>query len=191
MKLLFTLLSFLYLTPSTVKPTVNTSVPFAVVKDAVEDEKYPVLPDNISRLFYVQRSPNSNTIVYELNTEKNGKLNTEEPVHVYWIRYNEKGQKEELNYIQRKFAYGITSKALPNDQFDIRFVSYKKFPLTLMKGNDGKYHIFATVNQKPMYITRIFLKIEGGSFWLPNVKYVEIKGIETSTGKEIVERFKP
>jgi len=191
MKLLFTLLTFLYLTPSTVKPIVQKTKPLTGVVNTIEDEKFPTLPDNISRLFYVQRSPNINTIVYELNTEKNGKLNVEEPVHVYWIRYNEKGQKEDLSYIQRKFAYGLTSKALPNDQFDIRFVSYKKFPLTLMKGNDGKYHIFANVNQKPMYITRVFLKIEGGSFWLPNVKYVEIKGIETSTGKEIVERFKP
>ena len=191
MKLLFTLLSFLYLTPSTVKTTVQKSAPLADVANTFQDEKFPTLPDNISRLFYVQRSPNINTIVYELNADKNGKLNTEEPIHVYWIRYGEKGQKEELSYIQRKFAYGLTTKALPNDQYDIRFVSYKKFPLTLMKGNDGKYHIFATVNQKPMYISRIFLKIEGGSFWLPNVKYVEIKGIETSTGKEIVERFKP
>ncbi len=191
MKLLFTLLSFLYLAPTTVKHKIYKPIPVIAVANTIDDDKYPVLPDNISRLFYVQRSPNTNTIVYELNTEKNGRLNANEPVHVYWLRYNEKGQKEELSYMQRKFAYGLTSKALPNDQFDIRFVSYKKFPLTLMKGNDGKYHIFATVNQKPMYITRIFLKIEGGSFWLPNVKYVEIKGIETSTGKEIVERFKP
>ena len=191
MKLLFTLLSFLYLTPSTVKTQIQKSAPVVTVANDTDDDKYTVLPDNISRLFYVQRSPNTNTIVYELNADKNGKLNSEEPIHVYWIRYNEKGQKEELNYIQRKFAYGLTSKPLANDQYDIRFVSYKKFPLTLMKGNDGKYHIFATVNQKPMYITRVFLKIEGGSFWLPNVKYVEIKGIETSTGKEIVERFKP
>ncbi len=191
MKLLFTLLSFLYLTPSTVKTTVQKSAALPEVANTFQDEKFPTLPDNISRLFYVQRSPNINTIVYELNSDKNGKLDKDEPVHVYWIRYGEKGQKEELSYIQRKFAYGLTSKALPNDQYDIRFVSYKKFPLTLMKGNDGKYHIFATVNQKPMYISRVFLKIEGGSFWLPNVKYVEIRGIETSTGKEIVERFKP
>ena len=190
MKLLFTLLSFIYLTPLTIKSVAQKKAP-VVAANTIDDEKYPALADNISRLFYVQRSPNSNTIVYELNVGKNGQLDTEEPMHVYWLRYAEKGQKEELNYIQRKFAYGVVTKPQGRDKYDVRFVSYKKFPLTLMKGDDGKYHIFATVNQKEMALSRIFIKIEGGSFWLPNVKYVEMKGTDPSTGKEITERFKP
>ena len=191
MKLLFTLLSIIYLNTVNIKPTVTKAAPITSVTEIIEDEKYPALPDNISRLFYVQRSPNNNTIVYELNTGKNGQLDAENPLHVYWIRYAEKGQKEELNYIQRKFAYGVVTKPLGRDKYDVRFVSYKKFPLTLMKAEDGKYHIFATVNQKEMALSRIFIKIEGGSFWLPNVKYVEMKGTDPSTGKEITERFKP
>ena len=149
------------------------------------------LPASVSRLFYVQRTPNSNTIVYELNLGSDGKPNEETPVHPYWIRYNEKGQKEELGYIQRKFAYGVTSKSLGNGKYDIRFVSYKKFPLTLMKGADGKYHIFATISQRQFIVNRIFVKIEGGSFWVPNVRFVEFKGTDTATGKEVTERFKP
>ena len=153
--------------------------------------KYPDLPASIQKLLYVQRDPNTNTIVYELNKDKNGNLNREEPVHPYWIKYAESGQKEELNYIQRKFAYGLVTKPLSNDRFDIRFVSYKKFPLTLMKSSDGNYHIFATVTQKQVILNRIFVKIEGGSFWIPNVMYVELKGTDPLTGSEIVERFKP
>ena len=191
MKLLFTLLSFIYLTPVNVKPVVQKKAPVITISNTIDEEKYPALADNISRLFYVQRSPNINTIVYELNVGKNGQLDPENPMHVYWLRFSEKGQKEELNYIQRKFAYGVVTKPLGRDKYDVRFVSYKKFPLTLMKAEDGKYHIFATVNQKEMALSRIFIKIEGGSFWLPNVKYVEMKGIDPSTGKEFSERFKP
>ncbi len=191
MKLLFTLLSFIYISTPAVKPDAYKPAKTVVLNNSADDDKMPVLPDNINRLFYVQRSSNTNTIVYELNAGKNGQLDTDNPVHPYWIRYGEQGQKEELNYIQRKFAYGIVAKQTGNDQYDIRFVSYKKFPLTLMKGNDGKYHIFATINQKQMALSRVFVKIEGGSFWLPNVKYVELKGIEPSTGREIIERFKP
>ena len=152
---------------------------------------YPTPPASSERLFYVQRTPNANTIVYDLNLNSEGKLNTEQPVKVYWLKYAEKGQKEELNYIQRKFAYGLNTKALNNGSYDIRFVSYKKFPLTLMKGGDGKYHIFASVAQKQVILNRIFVKIEGGSFWIPNVVYVEVKGTDPETGKEIVDRFKP
>lgn len=191
MKLLFTLLSFIYLIPANVKPVVQKKAPVVTVSNKIDEEKYPALADNISRLFYVQRSPNINTIVYELNVSKNGQLDPENPMHVYWLRFSEKGQKEELNYIQRKFAYGVVTKPLGRDRYDVRFVSYKKFPLTLMKAEDGKYHIFATVNQKEMALSRIFIKIEGGSFWLPNVKYVEMKGTDPSTGKEFSERFKP
>ena len=60
-----------------------------------------------------------------------------------------------------------------------------------MKSADGKYHIFALIAQKQILLNRIFVKIEGGSFWLPNVKYVEVKGTDQITGREIVERFKP
>jgi hypothetical protein len=159
--------------------------------NAGTDLDYPVPPINSQRLFYLQRTSNVNTIVYDLNLTGDGKLNIDEPVKAYWIRYAENGQKQDLNYIQRKFAYGLTSKALDNGNYDIRFVSYKKFPLTLMKAGDGKYHIFASIAQKQVMLNRIFVKIDGGSFWLPNVSYVEVKGSDPVTGKEIVERFKP
>lgn len=158
---------------------------------ALSGNPYQALPANVERLFYVQRTPNANTIVYELNINSDGKLNEDEPVHPYWIRYHDKGEKADLNFIQRKFAYGVTSKNLGNGKFDIRFVSYKKFPLTLMKGSDGKYHIFATISQHQLIVNRIFLRIEGGSFWVPNVRFVEFKGTDPVTGKEITERFKP
>ncbi|MBD1391720.1 DUF4833 domain-containing protein [Mucilaginibacter glaciei] len=155
-------------------------------------QAFPTPPADANRLFYVQRSSNINTLIYDLNIDKKtGRPDEDSPVHPYWIRYNERGQKEELNYIQRKFAYGLTSKAVGNDKYDIRFVSYKKFPLTLMKASDGKYRIFATVNQKQMMLNYVFIKIEGGSFWLPNVVYVELKGTDPVSGKEITERFKP
>ena len=153
---------------------------------------FPLPPAGPNRLFYLQRTSNINTMIYELNTDKEtGKPDAQTPVHAYWIRYNEKGQKEELNYIHRKFAYGLVQKPLGNDKYDIRFVSYKKFPLTLMKAADGKYHIFAIVAQKQVMLNYVFIKIEGGSFWLPNVIYVELKGTDPATGKEITERFKP
>jgi hypothetical protein len=191
MKSFFLLLSFLYITSlitnSGSGKLVNNSS-FSVTPTV--DDKFPVPPVNINSLFFVQRSPNVNTIVYELNN-KNGQLDTTNPIHVYWLRYADKGQKEELSYLQRKFAYGLTTTPKGNDQYDVRFVSYKKFPLTLMKTVDGKYHIFATIQQKQMMLSRIFIKIEGGSFWLPNVVYVELQGTDPSTGREITEHFKP
>ncbi len=193
-RLLYTLTAFAMLTvtlPFAAKAAEN--LPADTTKNLYQmpGNPYQALPANVNRLFYVQRTPNANTIVYELNLGENGQPDAEQPVHAYWIRYTEGSKKDELNFIQRKFAYGLTSKPLGNGKYDIRFVSYKKFPLTLMKAADGKYHIFATISQRQFIVNRIFVRIEGGSFWVPNVRFVEFKGTDPATGKEVTERFKP
>jgi len=152
-------------------------------------QNFPVPTGNPYQLFYLQRTPNTNTIVCELNVNK-GVLNTEEPVHVFWIRYGEQGQREELSFIQRTFAYGIKSEKVSNDKYDLHFVSYKKYHMYLMKGANNKYNVYAPINQKQAILERIFVKINGGTFWKPNVEYVEIKGIDPGTGKEVTERMK-
>jgi phosphatidylglycerophosphate synthase len=153
--------------------------------------KFPVPKGISNQLFYLQRDPNTNTIICELNADVKGVVDKDEPVHVYWIRYADNKEKKELGYVQRKFAYGIESKALGKDQYELRFVAHKKLPMYLSKSdNDKKYHVYVTVNNKKIEIERIFLRIEGGSFWLPNVKYVEIKGMNTATNNPITERIK-
>lgn len=148
-------------------------------------------PKNIDNmLFYIQRDPNTNTAIYAINYQENGKINKSNPIKAYWIRYAEKGEKKDFNYIQRKYAYGIESKTVNNDEFELQFVSYKKLPLTLKKiGSDQKYHVFVNVNQKKIQVEKIFVRIEGGSFWLPNVKYAEVTGIDASSNKIITERM--
>lgn len=153
--------------------------------------KFPVPKGISNQLFYLQRDPNTNTIICSLNEDENGIVNKSEPVKVYWIRYDENGEKKELGYIQRKFAYGIETKAIAKDQYELRFVSHKKLPMYLVKSpDDKKYHVYVTVNNKKIQIERIFLRIEGGSFWLPNVKYVDIKGVNTLTKTATTERIK-
>jgi len=153
--------------------------------------KFPTPKGISNQLFYLQRDPNTNTIICELNVDRDGEVNKNEPIKVYWIRFGENGKKEDLSYIQRKFAYGIQTKSIGDDQYELRFVSHKKLPLYLMKSaEDKKYHVYVTVNKKKIQLDRIFVRIEGGSFWLPNVKYVELKGINTANKTQIIERIK-
>ena len=153
--------------------------------------KFPTPKGIANTLFYLQRDPNINTIIYELNLNADGAVNASEPVKAYWMRYADKGNKEDLSYVQRKFAYGIQSKALGNDEYELRFVSHKKLPLLLKKSaTDKKYHVYITANDKRIMLDRIFVRIEGGSYWLPNVKYVELTGTNTKTTSPIVERIK-
>jgi hypothetical protein len=155
----------------------------------IAQDKFPVPEGNPNQLFYLQRNWNTNTIVCELNV-KDGILDPDDPVKVFWIRYHENGQKEDLSFVQRKFAYGMKTTLLDKEKYELRFVSYKNFPMYLMKGNDNKFSVYATINNKLAILQRIFIKLNGGSVWAPKVEYFEIKGIDTATGKEVVERLK-
>ncbi len=186
-------LPFNYFTKSLIVVTILVNI---MAQNLLAQSKNPSplnfpTPKNIDNmLFYIQRDPNTNTAVYALNYQENGKINKSNPIKAYWIRYAEKGEQKDFSYIQRKFAYGIESKTLNNEEFEFQFVSYKKFPLTLKKmDSDQKYHVFASVNQKRIQVEKIFVRIEGGSFWLPNVKYAEVTGIDASSNKTITERI--
>jgi hypothetical protein len=142
-------------------------------------------------MFYLQRNPNANTVVYELNKTAQGNLDEQAPIHAYWIRYAEGGERKELSFIQSKFAYGLKARKLGKDNFELKFVSYSRLPLYLRRAPDGRYQVYTTINQKEAMLDRIFVRIEGGTFWVPNVLYVELQGREAATGKIIAGRFKP
>jgi len=146
-------------------------------------------PKNIDRmLFYLQRDPNTNTVIYALNLQSNGILNSSEPVSAYWIRYGENAEKKDLGYIQRKFAYGLSSKKINKDKYELRFVSHKSLPMYLIKnGKNGSYMVTVMLNNKNIKISRLFIRIVGGSFWVPNVRYALIEGIDLYTEKSVTE----
>lgn len=156
---------------------------------AAAQEGFPVPTGNARQLFYLQRTSNTNTIVYELNLKK-GVLDTDNPVHVYWIRYAEKGQTAELSWVQRVFAYGVRIKSYPDSSYRVRLVSYAGYSMFLKKGPDGKYRLYAPINGRMMILNHIFVKITGGSMWSPDIEYFEVSGFDPATGKAVAERKK-
>jgi len=179
-------------TPGVILPTNSPGVLHprpAIINDPVDT--FPIPPTNPNSLFYLQRTPNTNTIICELN-EKNGVLDSDEPVKVLWIRYTEQRQRAELSFIQRHFAYGLKEKDMGNGVYELRFVSYKKVPMYLMKSpTDNRHHVYVTIDGHQAVLSRVYIRIDpGGTFWAPNVKYLELKGVDTQTGKELTQRLK-
>ena len=156
-----------------------------------EPDQFPVPANVPGLLFYIQRDPNTNTICYQLNMDEQGHLSEKNPVNMFWIRYPEGGGRKELNYLQRKFAYGINAKATGKSTYELRSVAYSKLPLYLRRDNKNEYHVYASIDNKQCILSRVFIRIDGGTFWSPNVLYIELKGTEIATGKTIVQRIKP
>ncbi len=167
-----------------------SNLPLGDAAPPLAGPSWPVPVGVANQLFYLQRDPNTNTVIYQLNVNSAGRLDEDEPVRVFWIRYDEQGQRKDLNYIQRKFAYGLTAKRVAADRYTLKFAAYDKVPFYLMKSSvDNAFHVFTVIGNKQIVLTRVYLRIEGGTFWVPNVKYIEFKGWNAATREPVLERI--
>ena len=150
---------------------------------------YPV-PTDKNMLFYIQKSFNTNAVVYAANIAEDGKLDPKKPVKVFWRRYQEDGRKRELKYLERKLGFGVSSKPLKGKEntYILRLVSLKKMSLVITQNKKGKPVLITKINEKPAHIKRVFVTAEHKSL-LPKVFFVEVFGSELKTGEFLYEKF--
>jgi len=147
-------------------------------------------PRTENMLFFLQRDPDENTVIYQLNYDNEGKLDQRNPVKGSWIRYTEGGKCRELTGIENRFAYGVRCKSLGNDEFEIRLAAYKKLPLYLKRSEeDHKYKIYIRDEGKDYLLKRVFVRVNGGSFWFPRVQYIDLITVNSASGLEILKRI--
>ena len=147
------------------------SLPASAQKAAVPDYSLPI-PDVPNLLFYIQRDPDVNTVVYTLNTDNSGQIDQKDPIKIFLIKYTEGGAHKPLNLLQKA-------------------VAYPKMEMQLLKGQDNKYHIRLALDNRKCVLKRIFIRITGGSHLHPDVAYLEFHGIELGTGKAVSQRVFP
>lgn len=121
----------------------------------------------------------------------NGVLDRNKPLVTYWLRYGDSpdGEKKELSFIQRKFAYGLNIHKIKDNNYEFWFVSYKKYHMYLVQTKSGEWKTCGKINNAMAYMHSIFIYIKGGTFWNPHVVYVELRGTNIRTGKEEKQRL--
>jgi hypothetical protein len=158
------------------------------ISGQVDKDKLPV-PNEKNQLFYLQRDPDANTIVYVLNMEGET-LNKSNPVLAHWIRYAEKGQIEKLTFVQRRLAYGINHKEIEPGVYELHIQSYKALKIILSPNlKTGKYQALVKVENSEIILDRIFVRISGGSIFRPNIEYIEVSGRRIDNGKKVHYQF--
>ena len=155
-------------------------------------EQFPTPADSDIRLFFVQRSSNINTILYDANLGDDKKLDPRNPVHTYWIRYTEGGKKQELTSIQRTLAYGLHTKATLGESgsYDGHFLAYRKRKFVVKMNAKGEPVALFLINGRMQILKRIFVKVDESGI-MPSVVYIELWGRDAVTDKEVYEKFKP
>lgn len=157
-----------------------------------QEQSVPILPIPKSKhlLFFLQRTPDANTVIYELNYKSEGVIDNEAPIKGSWIRYEEHGKTKALTGIEKKFAYGVKCKPLGNGEYEVRLAAYQKMPMYLLKSEtDQKYNMYIKDEGKNLLLKRVFVKVNGGSFWFPKVQYIDLFTTHSETGKEVLKRI--
>ncbi|MBW6481632.1 MAG: DUF4833 domain-containing protein [Vicingaceae bacterium] len=142
-------------------------------------------------LFKIERSKDNNQIFYDLNVVENGLLKPENPINPYWIRKTEGGVIKPLTWIQNNYAYGLEYIYKSETYAKFHFVSYKKRDFVLKKNKEGIFKVYTNLNNKEVEVNRIFIQIDGGTFWFPKISKVELHTNDPLTKKNIVEIIKP
>ncbi|MGS2738140.1 DUF4833 domain-containing protein [Sinomicrobium sp. M5D2P17] len=149
---------------------------------------YPIPETTPTRLFYIQHSNNYNTYVYD--ARMSGKsIDRKKPVEAYRIVYTEGGVRKPLNLAQKKLAYGMATDYLAPNLYEMHLVVSKKLKFYLTLDSEGKPVVTVTVNNRKMYLDRMFLQIKNKTAGV-HVKadWVLFAGKDFETSEKIAEK---
>ena len=147
------------------------------------------MPDEPDQLFYVQRSPNANTVVYAARLDAQGNFDEKTPVEAFWRKFNIDGSKQPLNFIERMMAYGVKINAHgTREPLTFTIAALPERPLTL--GFDAQHHPQATmpIGGHVVKISYVYLQVVEGGL-LPSVPSLDILGTDLASGKAIHEHL--
>ena len=141
-------------------------------------------------LFRIERNKNANIVQYDAQVTEDGRLYCKEPVVGYWIRLADKGQAQELTWIQNKFAYGFSAKLHKQENTATLDMVANLGRDILVRQDGGDYRAVGRIDGVDSYIEKIFIHATG-SGTSTKVDYIDIFGVTVNGHKEQFERFTP
>jgi hypothetical protein len=149
--------------------------------------EYPV-PSEPNQIFYIERSSNSNTVVYAANLDAQGHLDQHTPVIAYWRWYNVDGHRKPLNFAERMLAYGIKSVKHdgPDGSFTFRLAALPERTIYVGLDGKGRPEAFGKVENRWARLVYIYLEVDDSGL-LPDVTAMDFFGIDKATGKALRE----
>ena len=148
------------------------------------------VPDDPNVMFYIQKNTNPNTIVYALNIGTDGKIDPQEPMEVFWRRYQEDGKKKKLAWLEKTFAFDFKVKPVEGKENTYAFslIAMKGRQLYVTQTKSGKPNVFMKINGKMARLERIYVMVDD-SKRIQSVNSMELFGRDYKTGKLIYEKI--
>lgn len=147
------------------------------------------VPEEPNQLFYVQRSPNSNTVVYAARLDARGEFDSATPVEAFWRKFNIDGSKQSLNFMERLMAYGVQMNTHAKGQ-PVTFTIAALPERTLTLAMDAQHHPEALmqIGDHTVKLAYVYLHVVEGGL-LPSVPALDIFGTDTASGKAVHEHL--
>ena len=140
-------------------------------------------------LFVVKHSKSPNLVVYEAKRTAKKELDPQKPVDVYWLMKTKGAKTEALTLIEWKLAFGFKLETiLKGKKYKITLNAIKDQSIYITQDELGNVEGFMKLNDVMTKLKEVFIKFEH-SFFLPDVKYVDFKGVDLFSGKTITQRF--
>ena len=147
------------------------------------------VPDEPDQLFYVQRSPNSNTVIYAARLDAKGNLDRSTPVEGFWRKFNIDGSKQPLNFIERAMAYGVRLDSRKTGKpvtFSIAALPERKVTVSL--DNQHRPEALMQIGSHLVKVAYVYLQVVDGGL-LPKIPSLDIFGTDIASGKAIHEHL--
>jgi hypothetical protein len=161
---------------------------FFVSEEKIDSSKFPTPPYTKKSLFYIHRSPNANTVIYEANFLEENTIDSKKPVNVFWLRYGEKGQQRDLNYLEKTFAYGIKCAPMDAYRYSLEFVASKDKKVEVFVDEKGQACAVMNIGGQPSKLRKIFVQVAEDGWW-PKIDYVEFFGFNVETNRPSYEKM--
>jgi hypothetical protein len=141
-------------------------------------------------LFIIERDKNTNVVHYDARLTADGQLDPKEPVIAYWALLAGDGRREELNWIEKKLAYGFTVKPDPSvNGYRMSLVAAPEKQIIVKKVKDA-VHAEGVINGRPAVLEKLHIhatdRLTG-----PKVHYIEVYGKDLQTGEKLREKMVP
>jgi hypothetical protein len=150
---------------------------------------WPV-PNEPNQLFYLQRSVNSNTVVYAARYDAAGNLDRNGPAQVYWRRYNSDGERKALKTFERRLAFGIRARPTGTPgEYVVWAPPLPQVPMLLRQTGPRQSELLVNLGGRQVRAVYIHIHVDESGL-LPKVTHFSIHGTDPQSGRGVSQTFR-
>jgi len=140
-------------------------------------------------LFVIERNTNANVVHYDANIGADGQLDPRQPVTAYWVMAAVDGHREELTPLEKSRAYGFTVEPKDSNSYRLKLVAQRQRDISIVRQGDA-IRAEAVIGGRRAWLQKMYVNTHK-FLAVPTVKYIELFGIDVTTGESVSEKVLP